>query len=331
MVAGGLWAAPAIGFAQGCVPARYISLSLGAQGIAYLEPGQWEGDLGYRYLHSENVYMGTQEQPQLHDVGGRLTANSFDLTASYGISHRFSASLTMPFVANQYSLINDDLQRHTGSSGGLGDVRLLANAWIFNPVDHPNGNINLGVGPKFPTGDYKATDLYYYSNAPPNYRPVDIAAQPGDGGWGVFLEFQAYQKLVRNLFGYVSGFYLINPEDTNGTGRPSPSVPIVNSIPDQYFGRAGLSYAIWPAQGLSISLGARIDGIPTKDLIGDSNGFRRAGYAIYIDPGINWAFGKNTLSVNVPVAVERNLQATQYSKAGGLADFIVVAGFSRRF
>jgi hypothetical protein len=58
-----------------------------------------------------------------------------------------------------------------------------------------------------------------------------------------------------------------------------------------------------------------------------------------VDPGVNWAFGENTLSVNFPVAVQRNLQASPYvdngvpqtSACGAIAEFIVVAAFSRRF
>lgn len=331
MIALGLFMQPRVVSAQGCIPAHYISLSLGAQGISYLNPNQFEGDLSYRYLHAERVFMGTEEQPQLHDFGGRNTINSFDLTATYAISYRFSFSLTMPFEHDDFSLINDDKQRHYGSSGGLGDLRLLANAWIFSPQDHPNGNLNVSVGVKFPTGDDRATDYYWLSSGQPVLRPVDIAAQPGDGGYGVVLQLQGYQKLIGNLFGYVSGFYLINPRDTNGTEKPSPTTNLVNSVPDQYLGRAGVSYAVWPSQGLSLSLGARIDGIPVNDLVGDSDGFRRAGYSVYIDPGVNWAFGKNTLSINVPVAVARNLEQTRYNSAGSFADFVVVAGFSRRF
>src|SRR5581483_8591322 len=56
---------------QGCIPAHYISLNLDAQGISYLNPGQWEADVSYRYLHSERVFSGSDEQPQLHGVGGR--------------------------------------------------------------------------------------------------------------------------------------------------------------------------------------------------------------------------------------------------------------------
>src|SRR5579883_773075 len=69
------------GFSQGCIPAHYMSLSLGAEGITYLAPGHWEADVSYRYLHSEDVFFGTQEQPQLHEVGGRNTIHSIDVTA----------------------------------------------------------------------------------------------------------------------------------------------------------------------------------------------------------------------------------------------------------
>ncbi len=335
----GLLSVPRSACSQGCIPAHYISLSLGAEGINYLQPGQWEADVSYRYLHSEDVFVGSEEQPQLHPVGGRNTIHSIDVAATYGISPRFSGTLTVPFLHDDFSLVNDDGQRHGGSSGGLGDLRLVANAWLLSPPERPDGNVNLGVGVKFPTGDYRATDNYYTANGQVVIRPVDIAAQPGDGGWGLFLELQAFQEIVQNLYAYASGFYLINPRDTNGTERPSPLSTAVNSVPDQYLGRVGLSYAIWPAQGLSFTLGGRVDGVPVHDAFGGSDGFRRAGYAIYVDPGFNWVFGKNTLSLNVPVAVERNLEVSYYldngmlkpSAGGAFADFIVVAAFSHRF
>ena len=318
-------------FAQGCIPAHYISLSLGAQGVSYLSPGQFEVDLSYRYLDSDRVFIGTEEQPQLYDQGGRHTINSFDLSATYALNSRLALSLTMPFMHDDISSIQGDGQRHSGSSGGLGDLRLVATTWVFTPSNHPNGNVNLGIGVKAPTGEYRATDEYFLSAGQTTLRPVDIAGQPGDGGWGVEFQLQAYQRLARNLFAYLSGFYLMNPRDENGTERPSPTSNLVNSVPDQYLGRAGVAYVILPNQGLSISLGGRIDGIPVTDLVGGSHGFRRAGYSVYVEPGLNWSFGKNVLSVSVPVAVERNLERTRYSFAGGFADFLVVAGFSRRF
>jgi len=202
---------------------------------------------------------------------------------------------------------------------------------LLDPARHPKGNINIGVGVKAPTGDERAVDNFHQFDGTVILRPVDIAAQPGDGGWGFLLQMQGYQEIIENLYGYISGFYLFNPRDVNGTERPSPAVSLVNTVPDQYLGRIGLSYAIWPSKGLSISLGGRVDGIPVNDAIGDSNGFRRAGYSVYVDPGVNWIFGKNILSLNVPVAVARNIQKTATASGGGLADFVIVAAFSRQF
>src|SRR5580765_7639696 len=128
-------------FAQGCIPAHYVSLSLGAQGISYLQPGQFEGDLFYRYLYSDVVFIGTEEQPQLYNQGGRHAINSFDLNLSYALSDRLALSLTVPFMHDEFSNIQGDGQRHSGSSGGLGDLRLVGSTWLFKPGDHPNGNV----------------------------------------------------------------------------------------------------------------------------------------------------------------------------------------------
>ena len=92
-----LWACTPRAAAQGCIPAHYMSLSWGARGIQYLDAGEFEGGLSYRYLDSENVYVGSSEQPQLYNVGGRNMVHSFDLNAAYGISQRFALNLTMPF------------------------------------------------------------------------------------------------------------------------------------------------------------------------------------------------------------------------------------------
>jgi hypothetical protein len=320
-------------FPQGCIPDHYMSLSLGAEGIQYLPSGEWEGGVSYRYLHSENVFIGREEQPQFHDVGGRNTVHSIDLIATYGMSSRFGLSLTVPLAHDDFSGIQDDHLRHSGSSGGVGDVRLVATGWILAPNENPTGNLNLGLGVKFPTGDYRATDYYHTADGQIIRRPVDVAAQLGDGGWGIVLQLQAFQKLTQDLYAYAAGLYLINPRVKNGTERPSPGSPsLVNSVPDQYFGRLGLSYVIWPAMGLSFSLGGRIDGIPVGDLVGGrDDGFRRAGYSIYVDPGLSWVDGKNLFSLNIPVAVERNLQRTSTASGGGLADFLVIASYSRRF
>jgi hypothetical protein len=333
----GLLAIPPEACSQGCVASHYMSLSLGAQGAQYLSGGQWEADVAYRFLDSKHVFIGTEEQPQFYNVGGRNKINAVDLSVDYGLTSRFSLSLTLPFEHDSYSYIQDNGIRYPGSSGGIGDLRLVVNGWVFDPATHPNGNVVLGLGVKFPTGnDNVQTDWHGFdSDGNPIVvsRPVPLAAQLGDGGFGILLQLQAFQKLVGNLFGYAAGYYLINPRNENGVVVPFPisNTTVVNSVPDGYFGRAGLSYVIWPQIGLSLSCGARVDGVPKNDLVGGSDGYRFAGYSVYVDPGINWSYGKNSLSVNVPVAVARNIEQTTYTRRGSLADYLVVASYSRRF
>ncbi|MBI2948668.1 MAG: hypothetical protein HYY23_13575 [Verrucomicrobia bacterium] len=318
-----------------------MSLSLGAEGISYLEPHHWETTLSYRYLHAQKVFIGSQYRPE-YEAGNAnpdITVHSVDLAATYAVSKRFSLSLTLPFVYGDVTVISNRLHN---TVAGIGDLRLVGNIWLLDPSKHSNGNISFGLGMKAPTGESKGTDTVLI-NGVETVRPADTSIQPGDGGWGVVLEMQGFQKIVQHTYLYASGFYLINPREKNDTQfTTDPSVLL--SVPDQYQGRLGLSYTIWPQKGISLSLGARVDGLPVRDLIGGADdGFRRPGYSVYIDPGISWSWGKNLLSLNGPVAVARSrqrsirdIQASERTGnyvhgAGGIADFILVASYSRRF
>ena len=57
------------------------------------------------------------------------------------------------------------------------------------------------------------------------------------------------------------------------------SITAYNSISDQYLLQAGIARPIHKIHGLSWSLGPRMEGVPARDLIGDSLGFRRPGFA----------------------------------------------------
>ena len=78
------------------------------------------------------------------------------------------------------------------------------------------------------------------------------------------------------------------------------------SVPDQYALRAGLFYGIKKIHGLGFSLGGRLEGVPVRDLVGESGGFRRPGYVISVEPGVSYMLGNVTATLNVPVALVRN-------------------------
>ena len=86
-----------------------------------------------------------------------------------------------------------------------------------------------------------------------------------------------------------------------------------------------------------MSFGGRIEGVPVRDAFGGSDGFRRPGYAISIDPGLMYGHRSWTFTVNAPVAVERNRKksvtdyANRFHGDAAFADFSFLFGVSRRF
>ena len=78
------------------------------------------------------------------------------------------------------------------------------------------------------------------------------------------------------------------------------------SVPDQYAVRTGVFKSFEKIHGLGISLGGRMEGIPVRDAIGGSNGFRRPGYIVSVEPGISYMKGNVTGTLNVPIALLRN-------------------------
>ena len=323
------------------MPARHMSPSLGTRDISYLNAGQWEMTLSYRFLHSENIYIGTDVQPQISAAGvePRFDVNSFDLSFRYGITQRFSATVTVPFIHSKASLVHPDGVRRTGGLGvELGDMRFGGNFWLLDPLTHPNGNVAVSLGFKTPSANEASTGTTFTPDGPVN-GPVDIAMQPGDGGWAIILEGQWFQKAFKNTIAYASGFYMFNPRNTNSVEPPQSNATnrFFMSVPDQYSARAGLTIPVWAAKGISLSLGGRVDGIPVTDVFGGSDGFRRPGYVVFFEPGVTWGLGKNTFNFGAPIAVRRSIQTSvldgsrSVRTGGGLADFLILAGYSRRF
>ncbi len=307
---------------------RCSALSLGAHGdhYSYMEKGDWQANLAYRWLRSDRHFIGDDEQEQREAEGSSVVNNvhTFDLTATYAFHKRFALNVTLPFVtAHRSSLYEHDrTNRNTMASGGLGDMRVVGNFWVFDPDKATNGNIALGLGFDAPTGDYQDADIKYRPTGPAlDY--VDNSIQPGDGGWGILLEFQAFQKVFDRTFAYASATYLLTPEGQNDIG---------NSIWDAYVARLGLNYAVWPSQGLALSLGGRVEGVPAHDWVGDTEGRRRPGYAVSIEPGITWTYQKVSVNVTAPVALYRNrLDYMGRPGDAAFADYIILSSITYRF
>ena len=307
------------------MPARLIAPSLGAlgaccgEGSPYLQPNQFLANVSYRYLHSFREFHGSEEVvPVPNFLFADTKVHGFDLSLVYQATSRLSFSLELPiqsgtrrdFYEHDLTTLN---QKHSMHASGIGDLRAIANLWLLDPAKHPNQNLSLGLGFKAPTGKDDAKDFSYRANGPV-LRPVDPAIEPGDGGWGLVMEINGFTQIYKDSYAYLQGTYVSNPRELNGVQQPNNEPDftlgqlgyLYNAVPDQYLGRGGFGYVIWPKYALSLTLGARIEGVPVHDFIGGDNGFRQAGYAISIEPGISAAKGRYSITITGPIAVERH-------------------------
>ncbi len=305
-------------------------------GEPWWSPVRWSVSTGYRNQHSHRHFVGTEEQTIRADERTEVNnyINVIDFAASYQINSRWSASVSVPlFFADRFNQRTPDQITH---GRGIGDTSVSARMWIIRPPTESKQNISLGFGVKLPTGNPGQTDTIV---TPTGSRTVvvDQSIQPGDGGYGFTLDAQAY-KSIRFATFYGSGVYLFNPKNTNGvlTGRSRPSEAIM-SVADQYLYRFGAVVPAPKLRSVVLSMGIRGEGIPVRDLIGKSYGFRRPGTAISLDPGVIYTRGQDQWSFNLPVAVYRNRKKSVPDIMDGrwgdaaFADNFVVVSYSHRF
>lgn len=307
-----------VSYAQGCVAIRHFSTCTGNPN-ASMQTGKGFAILStnYRYFKSFRHFRGTHEEADRVANGSEVInySHSIDFNLNYGLSNNVFATATLPFVYNERSSLYEHgrTERHTSYSQGLADVRFGMGYWLKDVTKAHKGNLALSAGIKLPTGNYNYKSTFY--NVGPGgtseLRPVDQSIQPGDGGVGVTLGLQGFQQITTRLSFYGNAFYLSNPKETSGTRtyRETLSAVLANeaimSIADQYAVSAGFNYSLFKPS-VSFSLGARFEGVPVKDVLGGSLGFRRPGMAASIEPGVMYLKNKTMFSLSVPVAFYRN-------------------------
>ena len=357
--------------AQGCVAVRGSSMCLVHPGDtshpedSNLASGDWIASIAYRWLHSHRHYVGDVEQTVRQDRGNQVINHSsfVDAAIQYSFTPRLSAALTLPFVTSDRSSLaptNYGSIRYYTHATGIGDARLTGYAWLWDPAKPGlKGNLQVGLGLKAPTGDKGVTDTFLTAGGPVS-RPVDQSIQPGDGGWGFAIELNAFREILPRTEAFLQMSYLFNPENQNGVltwrdnnsttpGKVTATSSAASyyehfmSVPDQYFARGGVAYTVVPSWGLSVSLAGRIEGVPVEDLIGNSDGFRRPGFAVAIEPGLQLMKGRYTFNVAVPFATYRNRERSLADQAAStvsgkdvhgdaaFADYVVTASLAVRF
>lgn len=305
-------------------------------GESWWSPRRWQISVGYRYQHSHRHFVGAEEQvqraQQRTEVNNKI--HILDVAATYEVTPRFNLTLSVPlFFAKRFNQRTPDQVFH---ANGIGDISISARMWLLKPPTESRQNVSFGFGIKLPTGNPGVRDTVNTSTGPVT-RVVDQSIQPGDGGYGFSVDVQGYKGIgFATLYG--SGVYLFNPRGTNGvlTGRSRASEAVM-SVADQYLYRAGAVFPFPKVRSMALSLGLRGEGIPVRDAFGKSEGFRRPGVALSLDPGFIYTRGKESWSFNVPVAVYRNRKRSVPDITDGrhgdaaFADYVILVGYSRRF
>lgn len=339
--------------AQGCVAVKNMSSCSLNWGTDQNYSG-WQASLNYRYFRSYKHFRGKHEETERVENGTEVinNDNSVNLGLTYTFNSKWSVSAYVPYIWIDRSSLyehlgnsvesNPNQERFHTQSVGFGDARVVA---YLNTIPHyAKGNLIVGLGVKLPTGNYHVKDYFQKADGP-TLLPVDQSIQLGDGGTGVIVEVDFSHLLTGKLFGYVNGMYMVNPRNTNGVMRSAnltANIPRSNemSVPDQYMLRAGARYS---NNGIQASLGGRMECIPSEDLIGKSEGFRRPGYIISAEPSVFYTTGNHTVGINVPIALERNrtqntidkertrLSGTFTQGDAAFADWLVSVSYAYRF
>lgn len=324
--------------AQGCVAVRQMGGNNPLSTAGYTLPkGEFQIGGGYRYFHSWRHFVGKEEQPERQTHGGGFDANgkelgnavniyshAFDLNISYGLSDRLQLNLAIPYVHNERSqvltLANGGKQRYSVYAQGLADIRVNAGYWVFDPQASTSGNLMVGLGIKTNSGSYTRMDDAPQSDGTTKTVMMDQAIQPGDGGVGFSVEVQGFTQLYKGIYGFVNGYYLFNPRESNGSFKSNPSVVRdannnvlgtlegynVYASPDQYFTRAGLMTSVGKTKNITLSVAGRFEGIPAYDVFGGQVAYRRPGYVIAVEGGVSVRRGQHSLGVFIPYNFVKN-------------------------
>ena len=344
---------------QGCVAIRSNGNT-----CSLAKPGDikgWQVNFNTRYFKSYKHFVGKEEQHERVEEGTEVINHSlsWDFTLTKTLNKYWSLGINIPIISN----VRSSMYEHYGNNSthpnarnntkafGLGDIRFTAYRWMFDPAKSHKGNLQVGLGIKFATGNYEVVDYFHKLTSRGTdstvLGPVDQSIQLGDGGTGIALELNGFRNFGARFGAYGNFYYLSNPTEQNGVstsrGGATSAANIqyfssTMSVPDQFMIRGGVSYTI--SKNLTASGGVRWEGIPSSDLIGGDKGFRRPGYVLSAEPTISYMTKKANFYLSVPLALQRNRTQSYSDKLrsaatgthvqgdAAFADYLINVGFS---
>ena len=202
------------------------------------------------------------------------------------------------------------------TSAGLADLRALLRYWLL-PADLIPGNLGLDAGFKAPTGEEALHNGGGFAH--------DVSVQTGTGSWDAMFGLHGFLRLGP-FVPHASVRYLMTPQEKNGTPAfhaqlIDSNTDVENSVPDQVSWRVGTwldagrllrerftEEEVGLADRLRLALEVAGSHVLKRDLIGGSDGFRRAFDAVFLEPGLEWGVSERfSIYASVPFTVYRYL------------------------
>jgi len=342
---------------QGCVAIRNVAGFGQFAALGYKETtDEWMMNINNRYFHATQAFKGKDNvTPADPNNGLSIYEYTMNLELSKILKNGWALALDLPVSSNTIVSKAEHASgvRHSTSDFGIGDLRITAFKWLLNTDKPRKGNIQVGLGLKFPTGNYHSMDYFYYDKTDPTLKilaPVNVAIQLGDGGVGITTELNAFYIFNHSFSVFSNFFYLISPVDVNGVSNQIAGVPPnpvavattadVNSVTDNYTLRAGGNFTY---KRFVVTAGARYEGAPAHDLYGKNDGLRRVGHIFSIEPGVEYKFKRSFIYSFLTIPISRETiqtvpdkRATQitgvYTISGGdLASVVFFVGYAFTF
>jgi hypothetical protein len=339
---------------QGCIAIRNLPAGFGQ--FASLGYGRstdkWMLDISNRYFESATAFQGKTNKG--YD-GVNLYEYMINFSLTRLLDKGWALSLDMPIASNTAATPSASGTRHSQHAVGLGDMRLTVYKWILNTNVFHRGNIQFGLGIKFPTGNYHTEDYFYYSDNPvvKSTYPVNVAIQLGDGGTGFTTQLNGYYIFSPTISVFGDLFYLISPVNTTGVAAWPPGMfpPAtdslvtettgnVNSVPDNYTINVGANIIF---HRFVFTGGLKYEGAPAHDLIGENDGRRIAGHIFSVEPGAQYKFKRSILYFSVSIPVDRaaiptvpderwgQITGVPFKSGGHYADVLYYFGYTFTF
>ncbi len=336
-------------WAQGCILARSPEmggLPTGQGGV--LEPGHFQVTIGERHQYSYQHFVGDVYQEYRTQAGTQVEnrINLVTTNLTYQVTPRVSVEIDAPFLFASRKSHNSPVKYQ---ASGLGDMIIGVNSWFRKPEHASRNNFSIGLGLLIPSGNDDVTNNTNTNTTGTGpavlvTAPVDYSIQPGNGGWGLVMQWMGYQRLKKTLTFYTDGDYIATQGGTNGVQKSatlSTTTPLENyvAISDQYLFEAGLAFPVTDRiKGLSITIGPRDEGVPADNLFPNSNaGWRRPGFAVTAGPGAEYVRGSNILTAGIYKAIHRDRTSSYpdsvYHTHGdaAFAQYVWLASVTHRF